>query len=355
MAAGKQAAAWQLSLEALDKKLPPTTPLAERLRRGCAAGSCSTPSCGLVSMRHIAKTGGVSVREWMIRLERRGRAQYLGPVTWMRYRGRYCSHGRYLHCCHPSDSRAAAECHKVRLTDARAHAVKLASESMTIGQGGGNTSSGWRRDLLTLLEFHWPDSAVGRWGDPHTFLQMLPAMRPERFPGHCRVVVTTLLRDPARLYPSLQLHLFPAMRGYNTRAQSLDPCDFAGFVAAFPNFQSWRLTSSEWSPLPESIISHNRMFTAATRLLSKFDLVGVTEDMQSWITLLCALAAIVPCPALKHLNQARRSRDDRIKCQPPNWTLVDVAVHRHAHADARLHRWAESRLKQDMAHFKIHH
>eukprot|EP00966_Prymnesium_polylepis_P287435 6638858-Prymnesium_polylepis.1 len=318
-AAARAGAAWQRSLDELDTLL--SAPRVEQ--HGCGQdGRCGARAqhggCGLVVMRHIAKTGGVSVREWMLRLERQGRAQYLGPVTWMKDRGRYCSHGRYLHCCHPLDARPAAECRKVTLTEARAEAIRL----LAIGGGALSNCSArrakaaaakaggtelataaapaatvWCRDVRTMLEFHWPDSGLGRWGEPHTFLQMLPAMRPQRLPAGCRVVVTTLLRQPARLYPSLQLHQFPSMRGYNDAASNLSACDYAGFVAAFPNFQGWRLTSAEWSPLPLSAVPHAAMLAVTTRLLSRFDLVGVTGRMADWLMLLCARAGIVPCPA----------------------------------------------------------
>ena len=112
---------WQRNLDTLDRSL------------GAAATSVTQTyaspgiikGCGLVAIRHIAKTGGVSVRDWMLRLERQGRAQYLGPVTWMKYRGRFCSHGRYLYCCHPLDARPATQCRKVTLTEARSAALKL--------------------------------------------------------------------------------------------------------------------------------------------------------------------------------------------------------------------------------------
>lgn len=210
----------------------------------------------------------------------------------------------------------------------------------------------WRSDLLTLLEFHWPDSALGPWGEPHTFLNMFPSMRPHRLPMGCRVVVTTLLRHPMYLYPSLQLHQFPAMRGYNQRSRTLDSCDYEGFVSAFPNFQAWRITSSEWSPLPVEVVSHNMMFSAASRLLRRFDLVGVTERMDSWLLLLCSRVGIVPCPNMKHLNQARRSRNGWMtttRCPTPNQSLVERAVKVYALADLRLHEWVSSRLEDEAA------
>ena len=40
---------------------------------------------------------------------------------------------------------------------------------------------------------------------------MLPRMSPRALP-QCATVLTTLLRDPQRFYPSLQLHQFPAMK-----------------------------------------------------------------------------------------------------------------------------------------------
>jgi hypothetical protein len=274
------------------------------------------------------------------------------------------------------DARPAAECRKVTLTEARAEAIRL----LAIGGGALSNCSArrakaaaakaggtelataaapaatvWCRDVRTMLEFHWPDSGLGRWGEPHTFLQMLPAMRPQRLPAGCRVVVTTLLRQPARLYPSLQLHQFPSMRGYNDAASNLSACDYAGFVAAFPNFQGWRLTSAEWSPLPLSAVPHAAMLAVTTRLLSRFDLVGVTGRMADWLMLLCARAVIVPCPAVKHLNADRRSRDGAYatsQCAPPRAVNLEAAVWQHALADLKLHDWAAARLDEEMARFR---
>lgn len=362
----RAAAAWRRGLTQLEEQLK-----ADQLASPPARTAGSAVNCQLVAMLHIAKTGGVSVREWMLRLERHGRAQYLGPVTWMTYRGRFCSHGRYLHCCHILDKRPASECDKVRLTEARAEAIRhLATgepndnSTSERAEGHGllgrnvraraflNASSTWRRNLLTMLEFHWPDSATGRWGDPYTFLQMFPAMRPQRLPPGCRIVVATLLRNPVELYPSLHLHLFPSMRTYNKQASSLTPCDYDGFIAAFPNFQSWRLTSSEWSPLPLSVISHDAMLRASTRLLSHFDVVGVTNEIEGWLQILCSRAGIVSCPPIRHLNAARRSRPSdkfgTLTCNRPNLSATQQSVEQHALADLKLYKWAKSKLADDM-------
>ena len=265
---------------------------------------------------------------------------YLGPVTWMRWRGKWCSKGKYLHCCDPIASVPSDDCLRVPLTKARATVISqltaafgkraslwngtsteaTAGASTSVAQPAGidaaPTATMPRRGGVTLLEFHWPDSGLGRWGEPHTFLQMLPRMRPTSLPG-CRVVVTTLLRDPVALYPSLQLHQFPAMRGYAPPSWNLSACDYATFVAAFPNFQGWRLTSPEWSPMPLWRIGHAAMYKAGSRLLRKLDVVGVTERMEEWLDAVCARAGIYPCPALKHLNQDRRSCACPRACRRP--------------------------------------
>ena len=248
--------------------------------------------CSLLAVRHIAKTGGASVRDWMLQQEKLDIGRFFGPVNWMPYRGR-CDGMRFLHCCHPDDPRPVTQCKQVKVTEARALVV---SEIASAGHGWPSAHAAaptsrrlatipegrWRASssLLTMLEFHWPDSALGSWGEPHTFLDMLPFMRPEVLPG-CRVVVTTVLRDPLTLYVSLQRHQYDKMREYGREALrercacNLTACDVLGFVRAFPNFQSWRLTSPRWLVPPLSLVGHEVMFEAASRLVSRLDVVGV--------------------------------------------------------------------------------
>jgi len=53
-----------------------------------------------------------------------------------------------------------------------------------------------------------PDSGLGKWGEPYTFIDMLPriSMMPR-----CRTLVTILLRQPETFYPSLQRHQFAGL------------------------------------------------------------------------------------------------------------------------------------------------
>jgi len=185
---------------------------------------------------------------------------------------------------------------------------------------------------------------AGKWGEPFTFLQMLPRMRPAVLPG-CRVVVTTVIRDPLTLYPSLQRHQYDAMREYGREALqqrcacNLSACDVLGFVAAFPNFQGWRLTSPRWLYPPLEHVGHEPMRRAATRLLDRLDLVGVFERLGEWLQLVCELAAISPCPPLPHLN-AKHSTRKTEACEPPEPGALAAAVREHALADVQLHAHA---------------
>ena len=251
--------------------------------------------------RHIAKTGGVSVREWMLGLEQQDRARYYGPATWMQFRGR-CDGRKRPILLPPNRPAEPKECKVVPLTRARFLAVHelrrrswMPSRRAPLDRLHDRESRVAETPLLpkstsvALLEFHWPDSALGRWGEPHTFLQMLPRMRPSTLPG-CRVVVVTVLRDPHTLYPSLQRHQYDAMREYGrdalrARCQcNLTSCDVVGFVRAFPNFQSWRLTSSRWVVPPLELVSHTQMYATASAILAKLDVVGVTERLDDFLT-----------------------------------------------------------------------
>ena len=152
-----------------------------RRRHEHAEAPWSPSACSLVATRHIAKTGGVSVRDWMLQLEKAGQARFFGPVTWMRHRGRCDGNKLFLHCCHPSDPRPVSECQQVPVTEARSIVVRqLAGDGGSGLDGGGGGGDGgvgggkWRAAVaaaspslthaLTLLEFHWPDSALGEWG-----------------------------------------------------------------------------------------------------------------------------------------------------------------------------------------------
>ena len=326
------------------------------------AASSVSRSCSLVALRHIAKTGGASVRDWMLQREKADLGRFFGPVTWMPYRGRCDGNKRFLHCCHPDDARPVTQCKQVKVTEARALAV---SEIAAAGYGDAPSARAaapasrgvlavrrrpWRTSssLLTMLEFHWPDSAIGSWGESHTFLDMLPFMRPEVLPG-CRVVVTTVLRDPLTLYTSLQRHQYDAMREYGRAALrercacNLTACDVLGFVRAFPNFQAWRLTSPRWLVPPLALVNHETMFAAASRLLSRLDVVGVFERLDDWLKLVCRRAGISPCGGLRRLN-AKRTTSKTHGCAPPGASTLASTVAAHALADVRLHAMATQRF-----------
>jgi hypothetical protein len=292
----------------------------------------------------------------MLQLEKHERGRFFGPVTWMRHRGRCDGNKRFLHCCHPADARPVGECRQVKVTKARSLALQQLAPSMADRTGAllaPRPSSAAAKGVPTLFEFHWPDSAIGAWGEPHTFLQMLPRMRPEVLPG-CRVVVTTVLRDPLTHYPSLQRHQYDAMREYGREALrercacNLTACDLIGFIRAFPNFQSWRLTSSRWLYPPLERVGHDAMLAAASRLLSRLDLVGVFERLDDWLTLVCERASIVPCGRLMPMNQ-RRVTQKTARCGLPDNAAVQVAVQQNALADVSLHALATSRFQSDWA------
>lgn len=328
------------------------------------AGIPSAESCTLVATRHIAKTGGVSVRDWMLQLEKAGRARFFGPVTWMNHRGRCDGNKRFLHCCHPADTRPVASCEQIPVSEARSAAVQhLAAGDDGVGHRSGGTSHAISSTAhsssasssvaaLTLLEFHWPDSGLGRWGEPHTFLQMLPRMRPEVLPG-CRVVVTTILRDPHTLYPSLQRHQYDAMASYGREALqlrcgcNLTACDVLGFIKAYPNFQSWRLTSPRWLYPPLKHVGHAPMLLAATRLLERLDLVGVFERLDEWLFVVCRLAGLTLCPGLPHLNALHATAKTK-GCEPADPVTVAMVVRQHALADVELHAYASERFVGDL-------
>lgn len=375
---------WNSSLDTLDRALMSRScaeactglPMCNSEMSKCACGHChnappSPPApplltgrdaCSLLAVRHVAKTGGVSIREWMLEIERTGGGHYYGPATWMKYRGRCDGQKRFLHCCHPTDPRSGKECKTVKMTRARALAVSaLAAASTTAiaSRGAARTAispspslgSSRAASSLAMLEFHWPDSALGPWGEPHTFLQMLPRMRPFVLPG-CRVVVATVLRDPMELYPSLQRHQYDAMREYGRIALqqrcgcNLTSCDVLGFVRAFPNFQGWRLTSSRWLVPPLSEVGHAHMLHKAGRLLQNFDLVGVVERLDEFVQLLCRRVGISPCTRVAHRN-AKHFRESTRGCSAPDPAALAATVQAHAAADIALHRMAAARFAKD--------
>lgn len=62
--------------------------------------------------------------------------------------------------------------------------------------------------------------------------------------------------------------------------------------------------------------------------------------------LVCAVAGIAPCPALKHVNEANRGRLTR-DCTAPSAEAARGVMERHALADERLHTYAMARLDTD--------
>jgi hypothetical protein len=300
-------------------------------------------ACSLVAVRHVAKTGGVSVREWMLGIEHESRGHYYGPATWMKYRGRCDGRKRYLFCCHPKDERSAKDCRMVQLTRARSIVVNSLAAS--------SKASSVPIKSLTMLEFHWPDSGLGRWGEPHTFLEMLPRMRPHSIPG-CRVVVATVLRDPLTLYPSLQRHQYDAMREYGRETLqkrcgcNLTSCDMIGFIRAYPNFQAWRLTSPRWVYPALDVVGHEPVYAAASRLLTYVDVVGVVERLDDFVQLLCLRANISPCGSVGHRN-AKHFRPSTQDCPAADAGALRMAVQSFAAADVRLHKLATRRFQAD--------
>ena len=195
------------------------------------AGTSSAAGCSLVAFRHVEKTGGTSVREWMLRLDRQGRARFLGQTVWVRYKGRCRG---WLQCCRPQDPLPAARCETVPLKIAR----KLALDELATGGAG-------RHPTPTLLEFHWPDSGLGQPHGPYTFLDLVPTMR--SLP--CRsVLLVTVVRDPPPFYVSLQMHQYGAWRPTAPAGTNLTACAFDAFPAAFPNVQAHRHGQSGSTP-----------------------------------------------------------------------------------------------------------
>ena len=155
--------------------------------------------------------------------------------------------------------------------------------------------------------------------------------------------------------------------GFNSTA-----CDFEAFPAAFPNLQAHRLSSREWTPPLLSEVGHETMYRRALSQLAKFDVVGGTSQLDRWmqarapalftscpisfpaiadahdvaVQLVCAVAGIAPCPALKQVDDAKRGRLAR-DCIAPSAEAARGVMERHALADERLHTYAMARLDTD--------
>ena len=81
--------------------------------------------------------------------------------------------------------------------------------------------------------------------------------------------------------------------------------------------------------------------------LASCDLLSAIADARDVASqLVCAVAGIAPCPALKHVNEAKRGRLTR-DCTAPSAEAARGAMGRHALADERLHTYAMARLDTD--------
>ena len=285
--------------------------------------------CTFVAFRHVEKTGGTAVRQWMLSLDESGRAAYQGQSNFVKYKGR-CP--RWQECCDPADDRPVDQCRMMPLKTAR----KAMLDAL-------ETRSG-RRASLTLQEHHWPDSGAGAPRGPLTFIDLMPQFR--RLP--CRVVLATVLRAPSTLYPSLQLHQFGAMWSSDKRRfANLTACDYPGFIAAFPNFQTFRLTSKQWVPPPLRHMPHVRAYREGLRTLKQLDVVGDTEHLNDWLELLCEKAGIKPCGGPLPRTNEHKLGKLTYRCPKPG--DLRNAVLNHASADLRLHQYATRRLQDDLA------
>ena len=88
------------------------------------------------------------------------------------------------------------------------------------------------------------------------------------------------------------------------------------------------------------------MLGAASRLLGRLDVVGVSERLDGWLELVCARAGISPCGALRRINE-RRTTGKTQGCPPPDAHALQRAVRTYALADVRLHALATRRFQAD--------
>ena len=110
--------------------------------------------------------------------------------------------------------------------------------------------------------------------------------------------------------------------------------------------QAWRLTAKQWVQPPLSVLGHRAIYRAAARMLSYIDLVGVVEELDLWLQLLCARAGLHACPPIGNKNRARFTRET-MHCPPPLSSRVRKAVQRHADADVRLYSLAEAMFRTE--------
>ena len=309
----------------------------------------------------------------------------------MRYKGR-CS--GWLRCCDPRDPRPSDQCKKRHLKTAR----KLALESLANAKSNGSQP-------LTLMEFHWPDSGLG-W--PHgalTFLDLVPMMR--ALP--CRTVLVTVLRAPADLcarpgYPphamALLTHTGCALVGrhfasprrmahigarrisadiplrhmahIHTSWAQLDGLRLRGLPGCVPESASpspvvtgvdtaLAVRGGARDDVPKSVVAAGKVRCcgwhfaarpvdagACARIFTScpisFPAIADAHDVA--VQLVCAVAGIAPCPALKQVDDAKRGRLAR-DCIAPSAEAARGVMERHALADERLHTYAMARLDTD--------
>lgn len=271
--------------------------------------------CALLLWRHLEKSGGTSLRVAFERLELAtakwtaiGRPERLEQTQWNCRR-------RDVNTFRPRALRAFENC------------------------AGGLVKQQQQRHAWSV-EYHVANDGALRFArDLHALRGLMtPAVSPR-----ARVVVVLVVREPHAWYASE----WRLPEGQVWHASAYTRHNFSNFVRRVgPNFQWRSLLRDSGLNRTDSIVELLIPQTVdIRRVLSTFDVVGVTEQLASTMFLICEAVGLARCPALPPPRKTGRELGYTRRAYVPSRNHSERAlVEIFASADVQLHRLATQRL-----------